>query len=205
MIDWDAPLEAYHDDGEVAPIAYTHPHGNEFWQRISTLFGREVWLSDRGDICHGRFGDMDGWHIRNIPSPVDTAAPKHNWTWLSRPMTGEHASINTSGTIPINRDLWERVEALVRSLAVAPFCNAHKEQAQARAIVAMMPHTVDPDLLEARQIVAECCKWFTGNKKQAEEMALNIIGGVWDDARSGLVQHALAAIRKGRKLERGNG
>lgn len=104
-------------------------------------------------------------------------------------------------TIPINRELWERVEALVRGMANWPVGSTppFRWECEARAIVAMMPPAVDPDLLEARKIVA--ADMDDGAGAIACGYPQSCLDGDYDDKP--IMAVALAAIRKGRELERG--
>jgi len=99
-------------------------------------------------------------------------------------------------------DVTTRMEALVRGLAEGhrgSWTWAAEKIDEARAIVALLPEPVDPDLIEAREIVAKCCKWFS-NAADQRLMVPSILDGSWDEAKAGLVQATLAAIKRGREL-----
>jgi len=92
----------------------------------------------------------------------------------------------------------DKVEAFVRKIAAMGFVMPHFNLAslseEARAIVAELPQPVDPDLLEARKIEYDICD----EQGIDPEPALR---GEWDDKPG--VRGVLAAIKRGRALERG--
>ena len=102
---------------------------------------------------------------------------------------------NVASTTP-ERDpaLWDRMEALVREMASQRGPEPRFIE-RARAIVAALPKPVDPDLIEARSIVANA------KPHVAEYSGQDILAGLEDDCFAMLV--ALAGIRRGRALQRG--
>lgn len=78
------------------------------------------------------------------------------------------------------------------------------ELEEARAIVAMLPEPVDPDLIEAREIAASECR-KVGATAAAEQIETSIaapetIGDHFNKSNAAIVGAALAAIKRGRAL-----
>lgn len=117
----------------------------------------------------------DGWRIRNVtPQPTPQADTKPDVTARAPCMTiSEVREMVAKGEDAVIATMLERDYAL--------------------------PEPVDPDLIEAREIVAKCCKWFSNTADQ-RLMVPSILDGSWDEAKAGLVQATLAAIKRGREL-----
>jgi len=100
---------------------------------------------------------------------------------------------------PVPAELVERMEKLVREVAVRWSLNTiSKITAEARAIVALLPEPVDPDLLLAREIVAKEFERQTGC--DWSEIGDRFRAGEHDDYLE--VRSALSAIRRTREIER---
>lgn len=88
----------------------------------------------------------------------------------------------------ISDELVDRMVALVREMASEGYDRASD-------IVAKLPQPVDPDLLEAREIAcAEVPSWAAEQKRRCRQ-------GTYDGNL--LIVLALAGVRRGRSLERG--
>lgn len=97
----------------------------------------------------------------------------------------------------ISDELVERMVTFLRKLDKWDGSYAlASDMTEARAIVAKLPQPVDPDLLEARAIEARICREVE-NSRDAERVER----GEFDE-RPGM-QGVLAAIKRGRALERG--
>ncbi len=99
----------------------------------------------------------------------------------------------------IPQELVERMVEFVRMCADSSYmkCSAIKEEAE--SIAALLPEPVDPDMVEARELIARACAWFN---EDPAEMVKNIRAGLWDypDVAQGLVADTYAAIKRGREL-----
>jgi hypothetical protein len=93
----------------------------------------------------------------------------------------------------IGPEVVERMVALVRHAAVS--ASGHTKE-EARAIAALLPEPVDPDLVEARKLVAE----RNGNLRIECGYRQQVLDGQEDDHPA--VINTLAAIKRGRELER---
>lgn len=95
---------------------------------------------------------------------------------------------NVTQPAPTPDELTKRMEALVRDMATLVGGATYSQlQTEARAIVAMLPEPVDPDEAEARDLV----------RMAYPDMK--------DDYQGRRLDIALAAIKRGRALERGEG
>lgn len=94
----------------------------------------------------------------------------------------------------INEATVERMVRLVRRIALQPLSDAGVE---ARAIVALLPEPVDPDLVEARQVVIDTLAPENHARCNCRE---EIANGGWDSGQK--VRASLAAIKRGRELAR---
>jgi len=179
QIDWTQPLEAVWNGGSAYP-AVVHPHANAY------SFNHDVRWDTEKKTCVGRFYNsgqpypgMSGWRIRNRrpePLPADT--------------------------VTVGREMHERMVALMRKMG-APQAGEGKQKyvaidgtamvAEARAIVAMLPDPIDPDLIEARECVAGVY-----DAAGRGDLAVQTRQGGQDNRLR--VQSALAAIRRGRAL-----
>ncbi len=92
----------------------------------------------------------------------------------------------------IEPELVARMEALVRGLAVGPnYAGISGYRTEARAIVALLPKQIDPDVVEVRHL-AEDFGWYSCN-------ALPMLrDGSYDDRQ--LNRDLLKAIKRGREL-----
>lgn len=127
-------------------------------------------------------------------------ASEHNW---GRYINSPHKATETIAIrLPANHPHYakpvrtaaeqlDRMEALVRSMAND---EARDYPAEARAIVALLPEPVDPDLVEARKICEERVRLVDAN------LAAEYRDGDYDTQME--MQVTLAAIKRGRQLER---
>lgn len=136
-IDWSGELEAVHEDGRVVPVKlFSGPDNDGDYAVRPAPDGSNSCFRPDGSKWVGRFIKADtGWRIRNV-TPQSTPQ---------------------ADTKP---DVTARMEALVRRMALADICSTQTDLVQqsiydARAIVALLPEPVDPDLIEARRIVSE--------------------------------------------------
>lgn len=88
-IDWDRPLEAYHEDGRVMEITCAQPSGNEQWPLCGVADGKHIFTGPLG-VSRSAYGDMPGWDVRNVTEPkadaFDTAFREGStdipqWAW----------------------------------------------------------------------------------------------------------------------------
>ena len=171
------PMEAYHEDGRVVPARYG----------CSASGGTvEIWFNGgyhNALMPSGYIGD--GWRIRNVAEPAQA--------YIRIPMTG---------------DLAKRMEALVRDMAAMPCKNKYPDVVigraariafnEARAIVALLPEPVDADLVEARSIIADAFRDYSGD--EGDDSARMVEEGKMDDA--GSVKRIVDYARRIRALER---
>lgn len=110
----------------------------------------------------------------------------------------------------ISNELINRMEAFVRDMAVKGFgCDPQTtiymtagQFDEARAIVAELPQPVDPDLLEARAAAGDALAGYTNGYQTYASGVINAVRTGNDDDHPTVVA-ALAAIKRGRALERG--
>jgi len=95
---------------------------------------------------------------------------------------------------PIPPEVVERMVAFVRACDHISLPTDGWQFTEARAIVALLPEPVDPDLVEARELAA------VASEKLSHPWAPKIRAGEKDDAPQAGVSLALAAIRRGRAL-----
>lgn len=184
-IDWSGELEAVHEDGRVEAVTLmmveTDDDGDFTTdQYLSDHRGVTRWWTREGRPSPEAGATNVGWRIRNVPQPTPQADTKPD----------------SDMGITISPDLTARMEALVRKLATwtwVAHTNADKDYAEARAIVALLPEPVDPDLIEARRLVAE--KFDGGTKSLAGDA---VRAGARDHAHD--VQLAYDCIKRGRAL-----
>lgn len=69
-VDFDHPVEAYHEDGRVMEITCVHPWGNEQWPRCGVADGEHIFMGALG-VSRSTYGDMSGWAVRNVAEPKD--------------------------------------------------------------------------------------------------------------------------------------
>jgi len=132
-IDWSGELEAVHEDGRVVPVQLkSGPDPDGDYNVTPAPEGGHNCFRPDGSKWVGKYLKPDtGWRIRNVtPQPAPQADTKP--------------------------DVTARMEALVREIAEhGPHAFITKYMAEeARAIVALLPEPVDPDLIEAREIAA---------------------------------------------------
>lgn len=104
------------------------------------------------------------------------------------------------GGAAVPAELVERMVALVRGIrGSGSLCYAKEVEHlydEASAIAALLPEPVDPDLIEARKIVAE----RNGNLRIECGYRQRVLDGQEDDHPA--VMNTLAAIKRGRELAR---
>lgn len=91
----------------------------------------------------------------------------------------------------------ERLEALARKIAQFDFYNGMDIQEEARSLVAELT-PVDGDLVEARKIAMD---EYQPSAWDDDQWKIRVLAGDEDEDRS--IRSALAGIRRGRALERG--
>ena len=160
-IDWSGELEAVHEDGRVVAVTVVDgpDHDGDRWVEPVLEGGYELFFAT------GLSWSSGPWRIRNVtPQPTPQADTKP--------------------------DVTARMEALVREVDEhGPHAFITKYMAEeARAIVALLPEPVDPDLIEAREIVAGLARPYRSE----------IINGEWDETTE--IRIATAAIKRGREL-----
>lgn len=107
----------------------------------------------------------------------------------------EPKGLTTNETLPSD-PIAKRMEALVRAMASPRWSTANNENyVEARAIATLLPEPVDADLVEARECVAAV--YEAASRHDLAKITRD--GGQDKRLR---VQSALAAIRRGRALER---
>lgn len=194
LLDRSKPMRAVHrGTGEIGTA--------KAWHGADTIIVRSdlgTWASHFDGYGNPK-DDYFPWRVENAPTYTEEVMELGRANSIEKSYTGPQ-----SNTIPVDTALFERMVALVRNVATGwDAISTSAAVTEARAIAELLPPVTDPDLIEARALVAECCKWFTGNSKQAGKMVSSIISGEWDDARSGLVRSAFDKIKRGRELERG--
>lgn len=138
-----------------------------------------------------KWGDPENPHTRNFLIADGSIRVPGVWPEDYRTLRNVQPE-----TITLPKSLWERTEALVRRLAGSPagLLEWHADSAvrmEAVAVAKLLPEPpVDPDLIEARAIA--------GGKLPGEADYFN--KGECD--QGDYVQIALAAIARGRQLER---
>jgi len=167
-VDWSRPIEAVHEDGRVVPAsAMRRAECGAMWAE---------WFPPKSVPHSGTF-DAAG-------------KPTADWRWRIR---------NVQPTIP-ERDpaLWDRMEALVRRVAEGDWQPGYAfvTEVEARAIVADLPKTVDPDLIEARELCAK-------DAEEAQFIGLPEKYRAGEKDGSPAMQVVLAAIKRGRELAQG--
>lgn len=176
-IDWDRPLEAYHEDGRVMEITYAQPSGNEQWPLCGVADGKHIFMGPLG-VSRSAYGDMPGWDVRNVTEPkadaFDTAFRE--------------------GSTDIPQWAWDRMKAeyIEKDGMAASF---------ARYVMTKEEALVDPDLIAAREVV---CGYHHDKHPESPwhmEMAEQVRSGDRDGGPVMLV--AYHAIKRGRELERG--
>lgn len=119
----------------------------------------------------------------------------------SSPRRNHEGNPVMSGVSDISPEVVERMVALVRDVADGEpvYRNelAATWEVEARAIAALLPEPIDPDLIEARKIGAEIAR-RSGNDIQQILRPDCWESGVNDDTHK--MQLMLAAIKRGREL-----
>jgi len=174
-IDWTAPIEAVHEDGTVKPVQLIKGYATP----------------DKS----GAYGvEGVGWDLGVSDTFLPNGANEYprSSSWSIRNVLKSEAVRTTDEQLT---HYAERCKALVERMAamnpISEVAMMHtSEFDEARAIVASMVE-VDGDLVEARK----CAVPFV------DAITNDILDGGYDS--SSQVQAALAAIRRGRALERG--
>lgn len=168
-IDWSGELEAVHEDGRVLP-ASSYSSGMVDGKRVQWTGwqGNAGWI----DYDTGLGADHPGWRIRNVPQPTPQADTKPDLTAEVEDMGQQLAA------------LMERHEALAERVARMPM----------PAAIRTMDLRLDPDLIEARKLVAE----RTGRLQIECGYSRSVLDGEQDDHPA--VINTLAAIKRGRAL-----
>jgi hypothetical protein len=102
----------------------------------------------------------------------------------------------------ISQELAQRMADHLRKCAAETIRKPNALHVEMLAIVADLPKTVDPEVIEARELVAKCCKWFVANSDGCAGMVSNILDGSWDNSPSELVSSIANSIRRGKALGR---
>jgi hypothetical protein len=211
-IDWSGELEAVHEDGRVVEAKPYTMRDEPSWLRQVVAANGMTWgFDDAGQTAlRGEYG----WHIRNAPghenfTPDQTS--EQEAMALVREMADTYVDnipheiarfferadgIVTPQPTPqadTKPDVTARMEALVRRMASETHGRRGSDYDEARAIVALLPELVDPDLIEARRLVAEK---FDGGTKSLNGDAVR--AGARDHAHD--VQLAYSCIKRGREL-----
>jgi len=180
-IDWNGKLEAVHENGKVVSITDIRQDDDGDW------FTHQ--LRDGQFTCFGP-NDCGGWHapgtkwtIRNVAEAKAVEAPETHRQGTNGVRTGVEAL-----------ERLEALELLVRRMAVDDI-GVHEAFAEARALA---PEPVDPDLVEAREACA-----IHAQRLNDYGLAAEYRSGELDQQFE--MQATLAAIKRGRALERGEG
>ncbi|MBI0474236.1 hypothetical protein D9601_02505 [Sphingomonas sp. MA1305] len=180
-VDWGAAIEAVHEDGRVVPVVATRHERDS--HRIEGDIGYDyTWATHSGQTA-------SPWRIRNVPTPTNEVRERME------------AAIrrHVAGKIMMYDD------------AVGPNLSV---EAEFRAIVALLD-PVDGDLLIAREMAADdllasvhtamistLVTTDDGEPLEGEAAAQAIVAGRCDQTVP--VRGRLAAIKRGRALERGD-
>lgn len=181
-IDWSRPLEAYHEDGRVVDCQPISPDDPSIWpdnQGQYHIDGEGVPLFFEKDGTEWReYSPKEGWRIRNKAEPKADAF--------------DVAFKEDNSDIP--QWAWDRMKAeyIDKDGMAASF---------ARYIMTKEEPPVDPDLIEARELVCafDHDKW--PDDEWHRDQARLTKGGSHDS--SWRVIMALEGIKRGRELERG--
>jgi len=120
-VKWDEPIEAVHEDGRVVAASACYQRADKNWN--------VAWIS-HGLHCSGSFDDEGEpiaswpWRIRNVAQAPQTPHPA--------PSPSE-----------VGSEVIERMIALVRRVAGSESFWVEETEAEARAIVALLPEPVD--------------------------------------------------------------
>jgi hypothetical protein len=195
-IRWDQPIEAVHEDGRVQGVCLrqdmscSNPDGYGDYYTTGEFGGYDgIWRPNGASWC----GMTPLWTIRNVAEAKAVEAPETHRQGTNGVRTGVEALERYEG-------LYERMAGLVREMASQSGPEPRFIE-RAKAIVRDLPEPVDPDLIECRNIGAEIGKkhnplihimnpqcWHDGQNDDTHKMEL-----------------MLAAIKRGRALERGEG
>jgi hypothetical protein len=189
-VDWDKPIEAVHEDGRVAGACLLKPD-NRGWLALLCGWSCGVVASLDGSIVNS------SWRIRNTPQQTrvqsgrQTIGDSDNLGDL-----GSRAQQTPTPDVVGNSFLVPKLtEAQARKWVAtnAPGAKADGLLAFLAEHSALLPEPVDGDLVEAREVVVAM--------EDRPFYSWKIRSGEHDGSH--LVQVALAAIRRGRALERG--
>jgi len=164
---WDGDLEAYNEDGRVVPVKLLRTDRAGDRCITPALDGKYAWFRWNG----ATWSDAP-WRIRNVPQPTPQADTKPDLTAEVEDMGQQLAA------------LMERHEALAERVARLPHPSA----------IRTMDLRLDPDLIEARKLVAE----RTGRLQIECGYSRSVLDGEQDDHPA--VINTLAAIKRGRAL-----
>ena len=174
-IDWSKPIEAVHVDGRVKPMILSPEWAGAC--DFKTTESPDEYNSNSYWHKSGANGFVRSpWTIRNVApaTPTRTALEQlEKYEGLLRRLAECSASLGEPGEP-------------VRKLVV-----------EARAIVAELPEVADGDLLEARNVVMQVHK----DRGYMNEDRAALDAGEYDNDQPVLI--AVAAIKRGRALERG--
>lgn len=165
MIDWSKPLEAVHEDGRVFTVGYDQEFlPNEHWTDFE---GAEelpgMWQND-GEPYTPAYKGI--WRIRNVQP---AAVPEYSL------------------------ELVERMVNHFRKIGKDWHPNSIMAENDRIGIVALLPVPIDPDLIEAREIVAALYEAEAPENQHNKDWAQYCRDGSYDDDRS--VRATLAALK----------
>ncbi len=140
------------------------------------------------------------WDSRNHPDRVADYVPcgdaaLHNLMHPYDPVPLPAAQVSGNSRAPSD-EIAKRMEALVRALAESRYGISLADEA--RAIVALLPEPVDADLVEARSIIADAFRDYSGD--EGDDSARMVEEGKMDDG--GSVKRIVDYARRLRALER---
>lgn len=171
-VDWSRPIEAVHEDGRVVPVTLGRRDETMDSSIFVNGYRQRVHFDGKEDWAAdwGGLHLIRAWRIRNVQTTTPERDPA----------------------------LWDRMVGLVRRLADGAH-NYVDAVERARAIVAALPKSVDPDLILAREMAKEMA--IRSDHRWGKEPFLSEYdSGALDDNEKSGVSLALHAIKRGREL-----
>lgn len=189
-VDWSKPIEAVHDDGRIVSVCLSQHQPHAKMKNVEPSLDEGSTFTFMADGSH--YAPHVRWRIRNTQNYTEQVME------LADAATLFEKQVREPSTIPVDKALWERVVGLIRDMAGWPTASTPpiRFELEARAIAELLRPVVDEDLIEAREVAASMY-----DNGRNELLASNVRKGLRDDGMD--VSIALAAIARGRALERG--